>query len=465
MIFVLIVLWLAAILLLVSDWRNQAARWLSTVAFCGGSGALASVLQEWIRPLVTTLGGTADTDVGLYWAMTIFSLISYYGLPFCYLMFAGTYISRPKWRRFWGRFRFALLLPILLMLSFCPYYPPDYEVMVYWAVPYIVIGTVLIISKRGELWERRSHGITMLTVVPAVVFATVMNYVLPVLGIYEMWRYNVWTISLAFALFVTALFKSGFLGVQLFIERRQMDMTLRAITSGTTILNHAIKNDLAKIQLFCDKLMTNQQAEAQHEYVEDVQVIQKAAAHIQDMVSRVHHRTQDLIIRPEEVMLERLILDNVIMLEPQLAQSKIEVITSWNADDEMMETLVDRAQILETVNNIMINAIDAMPRGGTMTLQRKETKHTWILAVQDTGIGIPKEQLAKVTEPFFTTKRSSANNFGLGLAYCYQVMKKHGGTLKIESKLDVGTTVYLYFPKKNRLIRRKTYGVHSGISR
>jgi hypothetical protein len=76
LIFVLIVLWITAILLLISDWRNQAARWLSAVAFCGGSGALASVLQEWIRPLVTTLGGTADTDVGLYWAMTVFSLLS-----------------------------------------------------------------------------------------------------------------------------------------------------------------------------------------------------------------------------------------------------------------------------------------------------------------------------------------------------------------------------------------------------
>ncbi|WP_233147120.1 sensor histidine kinase [Paenibacillus selenitireducens] len=450
----LIVLWITAILLLISDWRNQAARWLSAVAFCGGSGALASVLQEWIRPLVTTLGGTADTDVGLYWAMTVFSLLSYYGLPYCYLMFAGTYISRPNWRRFWGYIRWILPLPILLMLCFRPYYPPNYDLLVYWAVPYIVFGTVLIVSKRGELWERRSHGITMLAVVPAVVFAMVMNYVLPVLGIYEMWRYNVWTISLAFAVFVTALFKSGFLGVQLFIERRQMDMTLRAITSGTSILNHAIKNDLGKIQLFCDKLISNQHAEVHNELVEDVQVIQKAAAHIQDMVSRVHHRTQDLIIRPEVVMLERLILDNVNMLEPQLAQSKIAVITGWDADDEVMEILVDRAQIQETVNNIMINAIDAMPKGGTMTLQRKETKRAWILAIQDTGVGIPKDQLAKVTEPFFTTKQSSSNNFGLGLAYCYQVMKKHGGTMKIESKVGAGTTVYLYFSKNKRLIRR-----------
>ncbi|WP_152396294.1 sensor histidine kinase [Paenibacillus guangzhouensis] len=457
MIFVFIVLWIAALLLLLSGWRNRSARWLSSVAFCGGSGALASVLQEVIRPVVSVLGGTATTDESLYTAMTIFSLISYYGLPYCYVRFAGTYHGLPQIPPTWRWLHWLLLLPVLGMSLLYPYYPPNYDVLVYWAVPYIIIGTLLIVGKRGILpWEQRSHQVTMIAVVPAVLFAMVMNYVMPALGIYEMWRYNVWTITLAFLIFVTALFKSGFLGVQLYIERRQMDRTLRAITSGTAILNHAIKNDIGKIQLYCDKLKSTSDEGAEGalgEQIQDVKVIERAATHIQEMVNRVQHNTQDLVLRPEPVLLETLISENIEMLRPKLVQSGIEVRTSWDEDHMMMELVVDRAQVHEALHNIMMNAIEAMPRGGRLMFQRNETKRMWIVAIEDTGIGIPKDQLAKVMTPFFTTKASSSNNFGLGLAYCYQVMKKHGGTMRIESPPSSGTTVYLHFAKNKRASR------------
>jgi len=455
LIFVLIVLWIASILLLLSGWRNRSARWLSSVAFCGGSGALASVLQEVIRPVVSVLGGTAMTDEGLHQAMTVFSLISYYGLPYCYVRFAGTYHGLPHIQPKWRHLHWLLLLPVVGMFLIHPYYPPDYNVLVYWAVPYIVFGTVLIVRKRGvQPWEQRSHQVTMIAVVPAVLFAMVMNYVMPALGIYEMWRYNVWTITLAFLIFVTALFKSGFLGVQLYIERRQMDRTLRAITSGTAILNHAIKNDIGKIQLYCDKLISAPPgASPDEELTQDVKVIARAATHIQEMVSRVQHNTQDLVLRPEPVLLEGLISETIEMLRPKLTQSGIEVSTSWDEAQAAMELAVDRAQVHEALHNIIMNAIEAMPQGGKLAIQRNETKRTWIVSIEDTGVGIPKDQLAKVMTPFFTTKASSSNNFGLGLAYCYQVMKKHGGTMRIESRPSVGTTVYLHFARNKRASR------------
>ncbi|WP_018754667.1 sensor histidine kinase [Paenibacillus terrigena] len=454
LIFVLIVLWIASLLLLLSGWRNRSARWLSSVAFCGGSGALASVLQEVIRPVVSVLGGTATTDEGLYIAMTVFSLISYYGLPYCYVRFAGTYHGLPQLQPKWRSLHWLLLLPVVGMFLIHHYYPPDYNVLVYWAVPYIVIGTVLIVRKRGvQPWEQRSHQVTMIAVVPAVLFAMVMNYVMPALGIYEMWRYNVWTITLAFLIFVTALFKSGFLGVQLYIERRQMDRTLRAITSGTAILNHAIKNDIGKIQLYCDKLISSPNKDSQDELRQDVKVIARAATHIQEMVSRVQHNTQDLVLRPEPVQLETLISETIEMLRPKLTQSGIEVSTSWGDDQALMELVIDRAQVHETLHNIMMNAIEAMLQGGKLRILRNETKRLWIVSIEDTGDGIPKEHLGKVMNPFFTTKASSSNNFGLGLAYCYQVMKKHGGTMRIESRPSGGTTVYLHFAKNKRASR------------
>jgi signal transduction histidine kinase len=71
-----------------------------------------------------------------------------------------------------------------------------------------------------------------------------------------------------------------------------------------------------------------------------------------------------------------------------------------------------------------------------------------ILEIKDTGAGIDKKNLRRVLDPFFTTKGSSGHNFGLGLAYSYNVMKRHGGSLQLSSELGKGTTIYLFFAKK-----------------
>lgn len=446
MIFVLIVLWLAAIILLATNFGDPAVRWLAAVAFCGGSGAMASVIEDFVRPFAARheLGLTADW--ALYIALTIFSLISYYGLPYCYVRFAGHYHPGRLKPRVWRMLRYALLLPPVLMLLFTQYYPPNYTVLTLWAAPYILFGTVLLLSKREwEPWRKQAHWMVTLVVVPAVVFALVMNYILPgIFGIYDMWRYNIWTILLAFTLFVVALFKYGFLGVQLLIERRKLDMTMRAITSGTAILNHAIKNDLAKVRLFCDKIQTSALQTGQGELASDVAVIERAADHVQELLDRVHHRTQDIALKKERHSLKELVEEALRMLEPMMAQIRI----LWKEDDgAAAEIICDRAQTLEVLNNIITNAVEAMPRGGTLTVAVTQTKKTWTVEIRDTGTGIEKDKLRKVLEPFYTTKTGSKRNFGLGLAYCYQVMKKHGGTLEIDSVPKQGTGVYLHFPK------------------
>ena len=94
----------------------------------------------------------------------------------------------------------------------------------------------------------------LLAVLPAVLIALTMNYVLPLFGFSGLWVYNVWPIGFAFVIFLFSFFNFGFLGVQLLIEKRQIDYSLRAITSGTAMLNHAIKNDIGKIKLFTEKI-------------------------------------------------------------------------------------------------------------------------------------------------------------------------------------------------------------------
>jgi PAS domain S-box-containing protein len=109
--------------------------------------------------------------------------------------------------------------------------------------------------------------------------------------------------------------------------------------------------------------------------------------------------------------------------------------------------LGDETAISQVLVNIVLNALHAMPNGGLCRIAaevRHATDTRWlIVSVKDTGIGIKKEELARVFEPFYTTKASGT---GLGLAIAYRIMEDHGGTIQVSSTPGIGTTVTVTFP-------------------
>jgi CheY-like chemotaxis protein len=114
---------------------------------------------------------------------------------------------------------------------------------------------------------------------------------------------------------------------------------------------------------------------------------------------------------------------------------------------------VDEGQIREVINNLLINAGQAMPKGGTIQVNatnvyvNKENKNNIkqgkyvMLEIKDKGIGISKEDIDKVFMPYFTTK---TNGTGLGLAASYSIIAKHNGCIHVESEVSVGTSFYIY---------------------
>lgn len=95
--------------------------------------------------------------------------------------------------------------------------------------------------------------------------------------------------------------------------------------------------------------------------------------------------------------------------------------------------------------NIINNAIEAMKDQGIIQLEVSEGKKYLTITISDNGEGIPENMLKNIYNPFFSTKKSNFN-FGLGLTYCHQVMKKHKGNINISSEKGEGTTVNLSFP-------------------
>ena len=123
----------------------------------------------------------------------------------------------------------------------------------------------------------------------------------------------------------------------------------------------------------------------------------------------------------------------------------------------------DDSQVVQVINNLALNAVQAMPGGGLLLLAAENQApdedsnspaqgDRWIkISVTDTGTGIVPENLPKIFEPFFTTKPKGS---GFGLATSYSIIKKHGGQLRVESALGQGTTFHLLLPAASDLAGR-----------
>lgn len=107
----------------------------------------------------------------------------------------------------------------------------------------------------------------------------------------------------------------------------------------------------------------------------------------------------------------------------------------------------DKNQIQQAIIAVLMNAVESMPDGGTIKIKAKCVNQTIFIIIEDTGIGISKENLDKIFEPFFTTK-SSGKGTGLGLSVTYGIVKQHNGSIKVESEVGKGTKIILTFPLK-----------------
>jgi two-component system NtrC family sensor kinase len=139
------------------------------------------------------------------------------------------------------------------------------------------------------------------------------------------------------------------------------------------------------------------------------------------------------------------ILDEILLLhKKQLWEHTININTTF--DEELDLVYASKNQLRQVFLNIISNAKDAMPDGGTLTVTTAgDTNHVRVL-ISDTGCGIQEKHLDMIFETFFTTKTDSVKGVGLGLSVCYGFIKDHGGDMLVESEPGQGTTFTIILP-------------------
>jgi two-component system NtrC family sensor kinase len=144
------------------------------------------------------------------------------------------------------------------------------------------------------------------------------------------------------------------------------------------------------------------------------------------------------------VSLNDVVRDVLSLLEHQLTRSRIKV--RLELGEDLPDVLGDENKLQQVFLNLVLNAQDAMPSGGWLTIQTLARGDEVSAVVQDTGQGISQEDIKRIYDPFFTTKRPGSSGTGLGLSITYGILQEHSGRIGVESSLGQGTSFQVLLP-------------------
>jgi PAS domain S-box-containing protein len=157
-----------------------------------------------------------------------------------------------------------------------------------------------------------------------------------------------------------------------------------------------------------------------------------------------------------EIDISRVLDDTLQLLEPQLRSNQIEIVREYDAHAPRI--VGNSGQLQQVFTNLLLNARDAIPLGGSIKIATIPSEdHSLIVEVSDTGLGIAPENVAKIYDPFYTTK-GVGRGTGLGLAVSYGIVQEHSGHISVESTPGRGTTFRITLPTAHARARLQSVG-------
>ena len=218
--------------------------------------------------------------------------------------------------------------------------------------------------------------------------------------------------------------------------------TLSALGRLTSNVAHEIRNPITVIGGLTERLKKSfVQEPKQKEYLD---LISLEAKKLEEILKDVLIFSNKAVFKREMQDIHKIINDSL-----NTYKDKCENININNLFGDIPQIYIDEKQVRFAIDNLISNAIDAMPDAGTLTIitnvESLSGKNYVTLKVTDTGVGISEEKLAMIYEPFFTTKTTKQEAW-LGLPITRKIVEGHGGLIKADSVVGKGSTFALYFP-------------------
>ncbi len=258
-------------------------------------------------------------------------------------------------------------------------------------------------------------------------------------------RKDVLTLAMAAGLGLTLVFAGGasafwrrkVAALQAEVTRQERLAAMGTLAAGVA---HEIRNPLSSIKGFATYFRTKfEPGSKDHELAE---VMIGEADRLNRVVSELLDLTRPSELRLADTLPAELLTHALRLVEDDCRSRGIAVQTRFG---DVGPVALDADRMLQAVLNLLLNAIQAMPDGGTLSVSAQAVRDRLELRVADTGPGIPREDLDRVFDPYFTTRNQGT---GLGLATVRTVVEAHGGRVRIASEAGRGTEVTLDLPKR-----------------
>jgi two-component system NtrC family sensor kinase len=242
--------------------------------------------------------------------------------------------------------------------------------------------------------------------------------------------------------------------VALIIERRQAEeeriqlhnqlmhadrlATIGQLAAGVA---HELNEPLGNILGFAQ--LVNKCPGLPAEAVPDIEKIVNASLHAREVVKKLLIFARQMPTKKASVNLNQIVEEGLYFFESRCNKEGIELVRLLSPD--IPHAVADSAQLHQVLVNLVVNAIQAMPEGGKLTIQTLAGDGFVSLVVEDTGIGMDEEVKKHLFVPFFTTK-GVGEGTGLGLSVVHGIVSSHGGTIKVESQKGVGSRFEIQLP-------------------
>jgi two-component system NtrC family sensor kinase len=214
--------------------------------------------------------------------------------------------------------------------------------------------------------------------------------------------------------------------------------TLGQLAAGVA---HEINEPLANILGFAQ--LAKKTPNVPQQTAGDLDKIAECCLHAREVIRKLLTFARQMPPEKAQIDLNQIVADGLFFLESRCAKSGIEVVRSL--DPALPAISADASQLHQVLVNLVVNAIQAMPDGGILTIETRASSDSVCLVVQDTGVGMTPQVKQNIFTPFFTTKDVNEGT-GLGLAVVDGIVASHGGTIQVDSDEGCGARFQITLP-------------------
>lgn len=234
-------------------------------------------------------------------------------------------------------------------------------------------------------------------------------------------------------------------GLAEFEEEKERTESIEITKTLAAGIAHEIKNPINTVGLIVDYLQKNLNPEdpkKSYEFYKLTENMKNELKRINRIVEGFLRLTKPDVYNFKKSNVNSVIKETVSVLEPEAIKQNVRI--KLELCNTIPSVYIDRDRMNQVFSNLIINSIEAMPRGGVITISTDKIQDGVVIVIKDTGIGIEKDNIRKIFSPYYTTKKQG---FGLGLSLIHGIISRHRGKIFVSSEVGKGTEFTIMLPE------------------